>query len=132
VDNKVFNVNGKSKELLAKVLDIKFSQDGYAETKAKAWAVHPEKGLILYWHKDTNTNALLTPLSASGVVDMVWEWLKSDEAKTIKMVDTWEVNMKHDGSNSLGWRVYVEDWGHVADSFYAICAIKPAYLWHGK
>ena len=27
---------------------------------------------------------------------------------------------------------YIEDWGHVGDDFYAIVAIKPAYMWYGK
>lgn len=132
MDNRIFNINGAKKELLSKVLDIAFSQEGYSVRKAEAWSVHPEKGLILYWHHVKDTNKLLTPLASSSVVDMVWEWLKSDEAKTIKMVDPWEVDMDHDGSNSIGWRVFVEEWGHVAGNFYSICAIKPAYLWHGK
>ena len=37
-----------------------------------------------------------------------------------------------DGSTSKGWRVFVEDWGHVDNHHTAICCISPSYLWHGK
>ena len=62
---------------------------------------------------------------------MASSWLKGEFAKTV-ILDDWDADMNHDGSNSRGWRVYVGDWGHVGDEMYAICAVKPVFLWHGK
>ena len=62
---------------------------------------------------------------------MVQAWLASDEAKqTVK--EGWDRDLDHDGSNGPGWRVYCEDWGHVATYSAAICAVKPVWLWYGK
>jgi len=71
------------------------------------------------------------PLSIDTACEIVYQWLKSDEAKTITLTG-WDENADHDGSNALGWRVYVEDWGHIGSDWGAYCAIKPAYMWYGK
>jgi hypothetical protein len=72
-------------------------------------------------------------MSADQIFPLVDNWLHGEFAKEVlKTADGWDANMDHDGSNSVGWRVYVDDWGHVANNHYAICAIKPAYMWHGK
>lgn len=40
--------------------------------------------------------------------------------------------------NELGWRLYVDKWGHVEEEngmtidHYSIAAFKPAYCWYGK
>lgn len=131
MDNKIFNVNGKSKEMLQATLNLVFEQGRYK--KAVNWSIHPDKGLILYWaiSKKEKVNDFVTSVSADTVCSTVWEWLQSDEAWEINLTG-WDVDQDHDGSNSKGWRVYVEDWGHVNDDWSAICAIKPIYLWHGK
>lgn len=135
MDNRVFNVNGDGKEMLEATLMLAFQQAGH-KSKAVSWRV-TKKGLILRWFRvnpesDGGGN-FLTPLKPKAAADLVWEWLQSEEGNPehFEMTD-WDADEDHDGSNSLGWRVYVDGWGHVSDDFYTICAIKPAYLWHGK
>lgn len=132
MDNKIFNVNGGSIEMLQKALELSFLQDG-ENTVAKAWRFIPEKGFVLYWHKNAvdAIQAFPCELSAEAVTPMVWEWLKGEQAKSMKF-EHWDADADHDGSNSRGWRVYVEDWGYVANDTAVICAIRPVYLWHGK
>jgi hypothetical protein len=100
---------------------------------AKGWVIHKKYGLIFLWATSDRKDANKFPvaLSAKSAAKMAFEWLVSDEAKQIECVDE-DADCDHDGSNSLGWRVFVGEWGHVGNETYSICAVKPAYLWHGK
>jgi hypothetical protein len=74
-------------------------------------------------------------ITTDELVEELWTWLHSDEAKEITM-DDWDADVDQDGDNHLGWRLYTEDWGHISinnrlDS-YSIAAFKPAWLWYGK
>lgn len=139
MDNRVFNVNGSGQETLAKVLELAFAQEG-RNIKAKYFVVDKKKGLILLWYIhdswEKNVSKFLTPLTAKAVTPVVMEWLRSDAAKDIELGD-WDSDADHDGSNSEGWRVYCERWGHIKGedglSYNgSIVAITPAFMWHGK
>lgn len=129
MDNRIFNVNGKGEELLLKALELAFEQ---SKCKCKGWLA-TKQGLVLAWYVDGKTTPLPTTagMTAAEVLPLVLSWLKSDEAKAVE-TSGWDADMNHDGHNSLGWRVFCEDWGHVGGSSSAICAVKPAYMWHGK
>lgn len=134
MDNRIFNVNGRGLEMLHATLALAFWQEGWDERHATAigWKVDPKHGLVLLWHADSSNAKLFpVPLTADRVADMVFAWLSSDEAKNIPC-EGWDANVDHDGDNEPGWRVYVEDWGHIGNDHYAICAVKPAYNWLGK
>lgn len=133
MDNRVFNVNGKGDELLLATLKLVASQVG-SNTKFKGWYFNPKKGLVLTWYNDfKRCNVFLSDdgLIAEHVLPMVSTWLKSKEAKSMKLTG-WDADLDHDGSNSMGWRVYCEDWGHIEDDHYTICAVTPANMWYGK
>ena len=70
-------------------------------------------------------------MTADDVMPMVKKWLLSDEAKRVPLCE-WEGNLDHDGSNVVGWRVYLEGWGHIDDRWGVLCCVKPVYLWLGK
>jgi hypothetical protein len=130
MDNRIFNVNGQREDHLQSALQLAFNIRWNA--KAVAFKVVPEKGLVFYWHHDPSSTIPLLPGTTTDMLAKVaMEWLKSEEAKSMPM-DGWDADKDHDGHNSLGWRVYCEDWGHVGSSPYAIVAVKPAYLWYGK
>ncbi len=145
-DNMVFNVNGGGKEKLAATLKLAFFD--HHSFPCKAWSFSKEAGLVLSWHYDKNdpkgTYPFPTALNAESCVDFVWEWLQSEDAKTVMQTGS-DVDADHDGHNKLGWRVYLEEWGYVYGETSengvkqyapggntAICAIKPVYLWFGK
>jgi len=131
MDNRLFNVNGHGSEGLAKALDLAFMQHGNKAT-CTHWVESITHGLILLWGKESNDSiALPARLSAANSLTMVEMWLTGDFAKKVKF-SKWCDLTDHDGSDTRGWQVYVEDWGHVAEQRYAICAIKPAWCWHGK
>jgi hypothetical protein len=131
MDNRLFNVNGKGDEMLLKALQLAFLQFS-DRCGVKAWEQSKEHGLVLCWSSNTH-NVIPTPgeLTAEQALPMVKSWLASDFAKTVELSD-WCSDADHDGHNSIGWQVYCGDWGHVGGQHYAICAIKPAYMWHGK
>lgn len=134
MDNRIFNINGAGEEALAQVLELAFSHGSFNDRKCTHYVIHPQKGMILLWYKsdyDKEAQGFPCPLTAKGVTPIVAQWLQSSEAAKIELAD-WDVDADHDGSNELGWRVYSEDWGHVAGRHGAICAITPAYMWYGK
>lgn len=132
MDNRIFNINGEGDSMLEKVIELALMQRHQSlNPTASAWAFIPDKGLVLYWLVRENTHRFLTPLTAKALTPMVSEWVRSDEALNMKF-EGWDGDCDHDGSNSLGWRVYCEDWGQIGGDPYTICAIRPAYMWHGK
>lgn len=130
MDNRVFNVNGKGDSMLLATLKLVFEQEG-PKTVCKSWIFNKEKGLILCWHAEKEHVLLPSPLTPEGCLPIVSAWLASDVAKQMTYSE-WDADCDHDGDNSMGWRVYCEDWGHVGSENYAICAVRPVYLWHGK
>jgi len=130
MDNKVFNVNGESKEKLIKTMELAFGRE-----TAKSWFFDKEKGLIFYWllsgRENKSSTDFPSPLDAIRAADTAWDWLQGKEAGSMSC-DGWDANADHDGDNGKGFRVYCEDWGHVGDNVYAIIAVRPAYMWYGK
>lgn len=130
MDNRVFNVNGRTQEMLAMALSLAFKQEG-DNVKAKAWRFIPNKGLVLLWSATSGSNVFPAPMEPHEVASMAMRWLQGDEAKNMTF-EGWDEDHDHDGHNELGWRVYVEEWGHVGSEHYSICAIRPAWMWYGK
>lgn len=129
MDNRLLNINGKSRELLALALNVAFEQ--FDCSFARAW-IETSAGLVILWSdQDDKSYRFPAPLTHEQVVPIVWQWFQSKKPEDFTLVK-WEENLDHDGDNKIGWRVYVEDWGHVTGISCAICAIKPVYLWYGK
>jgi hypothetical protein len=133
IDNRVFKINGQGDEMLLAVLELAFAHQGGA--LAVGWTADPKKGLILYWTSclDENVNEFPAKSSPNTILPLVVSWLAKDETWENNEFDySWDMDMDHDGDNSRGWRVYCNDWGHIDRIRGAICAIKPAHMWHGK
>ena len=134
-DNRIFNVNGEDDPHLEMAIKLAFQiQSNYNEkgASAKGYIVMPTKGLVFLWHTTPDAIAFPEPIYAAEAYTFAKQWLASRDSKQIELKDPWEGDCDHDGSNDLGWRVYVEDWGHVGTNHYSICAVKPCYVWHGK
>jgi hypothetical protein len=129
MDNRIFNVNGRGLEMLSQTLKLAFSQSG--NKLAKCWRFIPEKGFVLFWTDAADAHMLPAPMDADALAPMIHKWMESTDAQQMKC-EGWDANADHDGDNNPGWRVYVENWGHVADHWQAICAVRPVYLWYGK
>ena len=60
MDNRIFNVNGRTDEMLLNTLKLVFNQRhiGSAETTCCAWKFDPKYGLILLWsdYQDKTVN----------------------------------------------------------------------------
>jgi hypothetical protein len=143
MDNKLFNINGKTKEQLEKAINLLLLDEYGNDNKVAGWYINIDKGLVLTWYVGPEYNAkaftdnMGNPRKITGkeLVEILWNWLNSEDSKTIKL-GKWETNADHDGDNDLGWRLYTEDWGcintkHSIDH-YSIAAFKPVYLWYGK
>lgn len=148
MDNVVFNVNGLSKNQLNMAIMTRMAQeyfntsdvefdiiklDEIAIKHFKGCFVSKKHGLVLCWAEIKNLPewTSLRFRSVKELTDFVWDWLQSEAARDIEMPD-WDDDADHDGHNKLGWRAFVEDWGHVNKRWEAFLAIKPAYLWYGK
>lgn len=128
-DNRVFNVNGYKEEFLQRVLELAFWQSG--SLYCTHWVEDKDHGLILMWGEGKNSHRLPSKFNAAECVNFVQRWLDSDFAQQVTLSE-WCEDLDHDGHNTRGFQVYCDSWGHVGGSVYAICGIKPAYVWHGK
>ena len=128
MDNRIFNVNGSDDSLLLDTLKLVFNQRG---TTASYWVKDTEYGIVLLSWKDKRATAFPNDMTADMVFPLVLAYLDSEDASKCEM-NGWDSNYDHDGHNSMGWRVYCGDWGDLGGYSGTICAIKPAYMWHGK
>ena len=139
MDNRVFNVNGRTKEQLHEVLRLALMNEYNEERKIEGWLFDKEYGLILmsyissYNEKIAEKVPKLIKTDSKLITEIVWKWLteSKEQTKLVPMVD-WDHNADHDGHNELGFRVYCGDWGKVGSYDGSIVAIKPAYCWYGK
>jgi len=137
MDNQIFNVNGRGQRRLEKAIALWYDPNDYLldadRLSFQGYCIDPKYGFILFKHVsdyDKKATKFPTAINLEIVVGMVWAWLKSDDRQPIPF-GKWENDIDTDGSTELGWRVYVEDWGHVGE-FRNVVAIKPVYLWYGK
>ena len=137
MDNQIFDVNGAGPTMLAKVLEIALLQGGHKEYGA--FKQHPAKGIILYWtipesgYEIEGVTRFMVPPTAAELARQICEMIV--DAKSwfnMKSLGEWEDDCDHDGSNSMGWYAYCEDWGHVDKAWQAVIAVKPCFMWHGK
>lgn len=141
MDNKIFNVNGRTKKQLALAVQLLLLTEYSDNQKVRGWYYSKQKGLILTWHVSeqvtpfTDRMGKESEIVGDELVDLLWTWLNTPEARDVECVD-WDENLDHDGSNEKGWRLYVDEWGHVKSGssldHYSIAAFKPVYLWYGK
>jgi hypothetical protein len=79
--------------------------------------------LILYAHYESDVAAFSKPIGLEESVRFAEDWLENIPRGQ---------EPRHDGDNEYGWRVFTDDWGHVAGSNKAIVAIQPAWAMYGK
>jgi hypothetical protein len=157
MDNRLFNVNGTGDDMLLLTLKLAGMQESSRPDCFAGWRYVPDFGMVLYWH--TKAEEGIAPfmhnLTAEEVTPVVARWLKSSEEAKAEVAklrvrrsaypewkepaygiedprSTWDLDQQHDGDNYPGWRVYCQNWGHVAGSHYSICAVRPAFMWAGK
>lgn len=132
MDNKVFDVNGSSKAKLLMTLKLALSDEDGKEQIVNAWRFDPDYGLVLCWcHDEGNTTKFPVALNADSLIDMVWGWLSTKEAKEMRF-EGLDADADHDGDNEMGFRVYRGDWNLVGKNRYGNIAVRPSYLWYGK
>lgn len=145
MDNRIFNVNGRTKEQLSLAVNLLLTNEYGEKETAYGWYLTNQKGIVLTWHENGGhktckpfTDYMGNPkeVNAEELTEILWKWLQSEEAQKIECVG-WDADADHDGSNERGWRLFTEAWGHVEDKtgsidHYSIAAFKPAYLWYGK
>jgi hypothetical protein len=145
MDNKIFNVNGRTKTQLAVAVGLLLLTEYDDTQKVRGWYFNKKKGLVLTWYvgKDyratpfTNRMGQPSDIDTQELVDLLWKWLKSPEAQEVEAAQ-WEGSL-HDSdvSEENGWRLYSDEWGHVGETehtidHYSIAAFKPMKLWYGK
>jgi len=120
-DNLAVNIiaSGDDKLLIALALVFR---------KAEYYSILNKNELILYWSKpEDSQKASKLPFKLNTIDSM------------FKFVSGWLENVEypkepsHDGSNYEGWHVSTGNfWGHVNESHYSICSIKPEWIMCGK
>ena len=136
--NLRIDVQGAKRETFDKafeLVELMFAQ-------ATEYIVDPVKGLVFLWGSGI---ALPVPFSGKLMADIAWKWLEEERIHSHKLsmsadlgkqldknLSPYGENLDHDGSNTPGWRIYNEEWGHVGEHIYAIVAVQPAFIWRGK
>ncbi len=118
-DNMRVDVTSVGQEAFTAALSL------FDHEKTIAYRVEGMK-IVLYWVMPENghtVSKLPYAMTKEQIAEFTYGWLQSVE---------YPEQPDHDGSNSKGWRIYNEDWGHVDDRWEAYAAIKPVWAMHGK
>lgn len=126
MDNRHISVQSEGRKAFDLAFQLLF--DNAAGGKATHYFEDKDKGLVLCWYEDASKKTVKLPsaLTWRGAADLAWNWLEEQDEKQYRE------RLDHDGSNGKGFKVYNEDWGHVAGSSYAILAVLPVWAWYGK
>jgi len=130
MDNKRFLIQCAGRnafDLAMKVAFITEYDDNDPKMKVSHYFEDPEKGLVFLWSEDKSVNSIKLPvdLNWEGAANLAWQWLQNQPN------EKYQEDLDHAGSNSKGFRVYNEAWGHIK-SHYAVVGIVPIWAWHGK
>ena len=129
MDDRVLSVNGQGQEMLEKALELALLQSG--SSGFKAWCQDPSKGLVLHWAAgDGNFPFLSGSRPVNQIAEEILDWLKGDFAKSILEQD--ELHNDPNVDIEAAWHLYCEEWGHVGEHTYAVCAIRPVYVAVGQ
>lgn len=138
MDNRLFNINGETEQQLKLAIELALMNEYGNTVKITSYYYCSKKGLVLFdrdyrnkFSKFTNRMGVETPVNSDELFEIVLDYLKSEHAKNIE-TEEWEDDIDFDGSTSLGWRLYTEDWGKIDGYDGSYLAVKPVYLWYGK
>lgn len=107
--------------------------------KVTHWVEDSKYGLVLFWSgsdeefKGKKIQQFPFEMKAKDVASFAWRWLQ--KVDRIKFQQLKGMDAEYDDGdvdNEEAWRVFVEDWGHVGSSFYAVAAVLPVWAWLGK
>jgi hypothetical protein len=125
MDNPELRISGETKERLA----IAFSLARYR--KAIGYAIHPEKGLILFWvtpkPESAHYRSFGFEMEEDALVEFIWAWLQKVDYNAYE-----EEPLDCDAEAYKTWLVYSEAWGYVAGWHSACVAILPRWGMSGK
>lgn len=134
LDNPVFNVKGQGKEMLLKTMELGVACVG--NYKLTGFTVDNKKGIILYWSDSDKKDyqQFVEPGEPKDIIDQIFDAIYSFNLALEKEDDEfWDLPINdYEVGNSLGWRMYTEQWGQIGDDWRACLAIVPSYLWIGK
>lgn len=143
MDNLLFDVTLEGDKALRHALAIAMENApggkarGFVVLSGRCLPSEPvgQPTLLLFWNTEElngrRKEVLGFPVSkfafAHGlddVVRFVGRWLQEQEAIP---APAW-----FDGSTGGAWRVWCEQWGHVFECHYVICAVRPVLAMYGK
>ena len=156
MDNRLISIQSEGRKAFDLAFQLLF--DNCPGKKATHYFEHSKAGFILLWHEDKfasqekgesqqtkegfpgvhlptcrcswcimiPANKLPYPMGWQAAADLAWGWLTNQPEESYKDY------LDHDGSDGKGFKVYNEDWGHVAGSHYAFLGVLPVWAWYGK
>lgn len=153
MDNREFNIKGKTKKQLALALNCLLATEYDDSETVVAWYINQKKGFVLCSYKKEYSTAFTNrlgqnhPITEAELVDVLWDWLNGLKKEEImgftnpngeedeESGDHYFTNS--DVSMDLGWRLYNEAWGHIKNGEHTIdhstiAAFKPSWCWYGK
>jgi hypothetical protein len=117
-----FRIDITSEGDIAPAMKIAFRDE---HTRAVAYRVDAARGLIFYQYPSKREGVVALPfkLDHADAAHFAKRWLSEQD---------YGREPDHDGDNERGWRLYNEDWGHIASEHETFVAVKPAWAMYGK
>ena len=121
-DNALFDIQSEGRETFNKAFELVWKIAG--NRTATYYFMHKSSMVLCWCETDMKIGVRLPyPMNMEAARDFMWHWLSNAP---------YPVDPDIDGDVSKGWRIYNEDWGHVADHWQAFLAVEPVHMLHGR
>jgi hypothetical protein len=122
-----FRVNGEDKTMLTKALQLALD---LSNSKIEGYRII-DQAIYFYWHSDKeNVNKLPKTNNIDTLVNIAWDHLSSEEAKTAHTKNSPQDDI--DGSISRGWEIFIPSYDELDDDFYVVVGIRLDWLYFHK
>lgn len=133
-DGQKLQINGDRKDMLFKAIEFALE---YANSKVVSYKVEGDK-ITFYWYAVEGAYPLPPTKNFETISNMTWDHLQSDEAQAAG-----EKRDDIDGTIRKGWEIFIpqtyiyQETEHNRtykdpQAFYAIFAVKFAWMYYGK
>ena len=145
MDNKQIDITAEGDDLLELALKLVWNTN---TTKAIQYMDTKLRSVTKYYGTPTDEHITVSQIGIVGVPTLIlfsWDTVNAinlpypmDLEDTLFFVKGWLKHADygeepdHDGCNNVAWRVFTENWGHVAGYPSTIMGVQPKWAMYGK
>lgn len=133
MEERVLNINGRTKVQLQASLAIAFMIPSGVIEKASGFCTHPDHGLLFFRNEPdeddyANYSAFTPAKDMEECNDLAWTWVRGHKSRYVPTHEECNVDLSSCPKAIIGWEVYYSQDLEESYSSDILCAIRPFYF----